>query len=614
MTEQFKKQLKEDLEYIEFEYSKYDSLLSKKEYAFNFWILTKLYNIDEDCVFDNITEYNDKGIDCFVHYEDNKELYIIQNKYYNVSETSTKDVSDFLKRPLTALISGNYKNTELQKIFNKAINDDEYSVFFHFYASNSTKKDDITYLINDFNKVDKLRYACSLEASYFNIEDIKKIYYGETYKNKQNLKFNFKTPTRGTFAVVRDELGIGIRPSFYIITPVVEIYKLYKDAKRTEYPLFDDNIREWLGNNSINKEIVNTLKSDTDKKDFLYFNNGITMIYESSEPDRIEGGKRIIPLLNPQIVNGCQTTNSIYQALKDYSENEIEDKFSNVFVMVKALKKDAEEDQQFAEDLMKYTNKQNAIPEKAFQAKSVYFERIQKSLKEKGFLLEVKPSDKAKFAEIYDNKKELYDILKKANDFAKNYDLTFTCIKDISIPLEKLLVIILAFIKDGYYAYTKKCYLLKLGSELYRNFSLTILDNLTVSSIIYIYLFYCKAEQDKKRNDGRNPIPYYMLCFLGNYLNSDVNISKRDELINFIFSSSENTDKIYRWIKSITLNYTVAFKEKFGEEGDYNRMIKKEIDWSVFKKEKENLIRYGSMNIDIFEDKIQTFLNEYVNY
>ncbi len=497
--ENFKRQIEEDISLIRENYLKYDNNLSKDEYAFNYLVLSKLYNIDEDCISDNITEYNDKAIDCYVHFPDNKELYIIQNKYYSLdTPILTEKLSDFLERPIASLVRGNYKKSkDLQDIFNKAIEDPEYKIFFHFYTTSSCNKTDFKNLIENFNKSYKNLHKCFMEAKYFNIIDIKNIYFGETYKNKKDFYFNFTTPNKATFASVREDLDIGVRPAYYIITPISEIYRLYKKAQDENYPLFNNNIREWLGYSPINKEIINTLESENNK-DFLYYNNGITMIYESSKTSYMHDTKRIIPLINPQIVNGCQTTNAIYQALNKYTDEEITTKFASAYVMVKALQKDTNTDDIFYENVMKYTNKQNSIPEKAFSSKDEYFYRIQDLLEERGFLLEVKPSDKIKFKQKYSSKKELVDILTIANDKAKKFNISFTKLSDISIPLDKLLQIMLAFVEDGYSAYTKKSCVLKSGHPIYKNFSMCLLDYLTIDSIINIYLLHQKAEIEKK--------------------------------------------------------------------------------------------------------------------
>ena len=123
MLNTFREQIKEDIDLLK-EKLAWDTQISKDEYTFNYWILSNIYSLDEEECNTNITEYNDKGIDCFVHYEDDKELYIIQNKYYDENTPlSSKEVSDFLTRPLAKLEEGNYtRSPELQKIYSKINN------------------------------------------------------------------------------------------------------------------------------------------------------------------------------------------------------------------------------------------------------------------------------------------------------------------------------------------------------------------------------------------------------------------------------------------------------------------------------------------------------------
>ena len=79
--------------------------------------------MDEEIISSYVTDVQDKGIDCFVHYEDTKEL-----KYYNDStNVDRNDVADFLNSPLSILMSGNYKRSEeLQRIFDRVHSNIEY--------------------------------------------------------------------------------------------------------------------------------------------------------------------------------------------------------------------------------------------------------------------------------------------------------------------------------------------------------------------------------------------------------------------------------------------------------------------------------------------------------
>ena len=101
----FKDQIERDIKEIQGEYANIDSRIGDVDYAFLYWILLKIFNIDEeDTITDNITEGNDKSVDCFVCFEETKELYIIQCKHYDENTSVIRnDVSDFLKSPLSFL-------------------------------------------------------------------------------------------------------------------------------------------------------------------------------------------------------------------------------------------------------------------------------------------------------------------------------------------------------------------------------------------------------------------------------------------------------------------------------------------------------------------------------
>ncbi|HEZ7986770.1 MAG TPA: hypothetical protein RWO09_07540 [Ruminococcus sp.] len=86
----FKEQIQEDINIIKDQWGFVDSNLDNDAYAFNYWILSRIFGLDEEIIPEYITEYSDKGIDCYVHFEENKELYIIQNKYYQDDTAVTR--------------------------------------------------------------------------------------------------------------------------------------------------------------------------------------------------------------------------------------------------------------------------------------------------------------------------------------------------------------------------------------------------------------------------------------------------------------------------------------------------------------------------------------------
>lgn len=277
----FLNQIKEDIIVLQENLKNIDPRILKEEYAFNYWILSRIYSMDEELIQSNITEYNDKNIDCFVYYENSKELYIIQNKYYSENDPIKRnDVSDFLITPLTQLLSGKYKSKELQNAFNEIYQDPDAKIYLHFNAANNKENTDSKKNIESFNVNLRSEIKALTMAKYHTLNDLYELYYGKNYEEKKSFTYNLKTINKGTFASLREEYGItGICEAYYIITPIPEIYNMYKAANDKNYPLFEENIREYLGvgaKSSINNGIIQTLKDENERKTFYI----ITMVLQ----------------------------------------------------------------------------------------------------------------------------------------------------------------------------------------------------------------------------------------------------------------------------------------------------------------------------------------------
>ena len=96
--DEFRKQILEDISDYR-ENNPNMKNIDKDEWAFNYWILDKLFSEDEELIEEKIIDYNDKGVDCYVWHEDLHDLYLIQNKsklLKSGSEENTK-VVNFIK-------------------------------------------------------------------------------------------------------------------------------------------------------------------------------------------------------------------------------------------------------------------------------------------------------------------------------------------------------------------------------------------------------------------------------------------------------------------------------------------------------------------------------------
>ena len=135
----FIKQIEEDINEYKKNYG-YMANIEKDEWAFNFWILDKLFRVDDELIESKIVDYNDLGIDAYEIYEDTKEIYLIQNKYYhdNSSISSNYVKNDFLLRAIHALENGTYtKSEELQGAYNKLKSSEDFTVYLQLYVTNN---------------------------------------------------------------------------------------------------------------------------------------------------------------------------------------------------------------------------------------------------------------------------------------------------------------------------------------------------------------------------------------------------------------------------------------------------------------------------------------------
>lgn len=137
--------------------------------------------------------------------------------------------------------------------------------------------------------------------------------------------------------------------------------------------LFESNIRDYKGRSNVNKNIIETLKNPTGI-DFWWLNNGITITVEDVEESK---SANKIKIVNPQIVNGLQTSYSIYNYFSENIEKLSEEKRK---LFVKILKVDESNEEQEL-DIIVATNSQNEIRDKDIHANDVVQKNIEEYLK-----------------------------------------------------------------------------------------------------------------------------------------------------------------------------------------------------------------------------------------
>ena len=161
-----------------------------------------------------------------------------------------------------------------------------------------------------------------------------------------------------------------------VLADLKEYFKFitYDDKKIRKY-LFDSNVRDFMGINAVNEDILETLNSKKNNEDFWWLNNGITILCSSA----IAIGKSIT-IENVQIVNGLQTSECIYRYF--FSQNHDED---NRVVLIKILPC---ESTIIADDIIRSTNNQTAVMSSSLRATDKIQEDIEEILRKEDLYYE----------------------------------------------------------------------------------------------------------------------------------------------------------------------------------------------------------------------------------
>ena len=600
----FRKQIEEDIKSYQ-EKLAHVEFVTKDEWAFNYWILDKFFYEEEEIILDKIIDYKDRGVDAFEWYEDTKELFIIQNKYYTNTKISDDYVkNNFLITPLTALKNGTYvRSDELQKIYAQNKDHPDFTVRLQIYVTNNLRNPKVDDVIKEYNAKNGPKEI----AEIFYLSDIEEKWYGEPQRVTKQLNVKIQSVNSGTILNINNEAYKldNLIDAKYVYTPVSCIYKILSDAKEKGYPLFDKNIREYLGNKGINNNIYRTLKDRDDRKNFFYYNNGITMICDdiSSTSQVVRNPNSHIGVSfnvkNPQIVNGCQTVNSIYAALSEYDKDDIETQFKDSFVMLRVLKINSadETEMKLAKSIVTYNNSQNSIDEKTFVANNDLFQRLKNEFESKGFLLLTKQSDKNTFTEKYSKSSELTKLRGRSAGKRTIFGLeSLRKVSDFLIPLEKLLQVILAFKDGGLSAYTLKKDVLNPDKKAYNNVVEFIKSsNITTDILLDLYLLFLRSEKEKKNNTGdgntATPISFYLIDGFAKY---ECN-SRDGKMISVNLNSAEQVNKIIKIYNVVSKNYSKKFTKIHNV--DYIKMIKMEVDYLMLGEERENVLdAYNAFN------------------
>lgn len=174
--------------------------------------------------------------------------------------------------------------------------------------------------------------------------------------------------------LAENPINIGTHCDFIALVNIAKYYHFITDENDIirKY-IFDANVRDYQGHNSVNQDIKNTLSNPTGE-DFWWLNNGITLLTDEA----ILATSKELVLTEPAVVNGLQTSNEIYQYFLANPE-QLKSERRNVLVRVIVPESEDSRDR-----IILATNNQTNIPKSSLRANDPIHWQIELYLKGRG--------------------------------------------------------------------------------------------------------------------------------------------------------------------------------------------------------------------------------------
>lgn len=490
--------------------------------GFLFFILEKIFHLQEDEVYNAITDTNfitrrldydnendhphDKGIDSILIDEEDKTVHLMNFKYYQSGYEKIKDkkfesgeipkVKSILKDIFEKNIPDNANpilKEKLKEIFilqNKGIRF-KFKIYFISNIYNEFTDDEES----EFKKYLKIDYKDDVKHEYFLIQNIVAKLTDKQEKLNAKFKINgknfFEKSEYGHRALIVEMYA---KDLIRIILNDDELRNAIetKDSEIKECAIdenaFEDNVRVYLKQRSnINKNIKNTALKEDESDKFFFYNNGVTITCENFEYQ----GKNnpLVSLFGIQVVNGSQTIHSLKEA---FDENE--DNFDDISLLCRIYET---KDSKFKSKIAEYTNNQNPVNNRDVRSIDLIQIKLEEELKIRGYFYERKRSQ-------YENES-----------------------KEVRIDSEKFGQAFLAFyLKMPGEAKNKKSIIFSTKYNDIFN------DNLISDIVLEVFNLYKNIEDKKINSKSEKPFlahsTYYIMYFI--YLLNK--ISKENDLMN----------------------------------------------------------------------------------
>jgi len=182
--------------------------------------------------------------------------------------------------------------------------------------------------------------------------DLSRLYdYVVSGKAKEDLIIDFSSDYGGALPALAAHLAETDYRSYLLVVPGEQLAQIYA---KWGTQLLEKNVRVFLqARGKVNKGIRETIEKEPAM--LFAYNNGLTATATSVETCPTRNGLSLTSITNLQIVNGGQTTASIYDAWRRKKD------LSKVFVQVKLSVVDAIKSEEIVPRISEYANSQNKV-------------------------------------------------------------------------------------------------------------------------------------------------------------------------------------------------------------------------------------------------------------
>lgn len=336
------------------------------------------WKINGYCLRDEFKDENKvffETLDLFITYFDSTTYD------FNIPKDDFNKSINQIKKFLNAALKGHVDyidpaqselNKLLEIIFKQKLNFDRVNIYFLINGNSNHALEKTT--IKGFDDLD----------IFVHVWDIPRFYkLSESSSNREPIEIEFGTlltsGVPGIQCLKVPDLN-ELYECYLAIIPGNVLAKLYKEFSNE---LLESNVRAFLGQaGKYNKGIRDTIREKPQM--FLPYNNGITATAENVETTIIDNQLYLTRLNDFQIVNGGQTTASLFHTQKKFKDADL----SKVFVQMKlTVIKDIEQKNIEVPNIARFANSQNKVSELDLTSNNPYFVQIE-SLSRKKYVID----------------------------------------------------------------------------------------------------------------------------------------------------------------------------------------------------------------------------------